>query len=295
MALVKHIPQSVPVSVYRASDAGAPKLTDSAGSLKTLLKTCLITGYGDKAGLGWQMADENSARACFYSADPNANGHGLMVDNANANYVQTYMMGGEGFATYLGYRDKNYTNFGYNNSYAQQNWLLLATPRAFCLVLPDGFNQKSQLLFFGDIAGVYQDSGNTVWFSTSYMNVNYFYPSYFAPNGKPPVIIRSQWRNGGNQSLYARDCSVRSLFFNDGLAYPDPIGADTMASAIICMENDTIRGVLPGLFSCAHDIRAVPELGELVLDGKRFIKVNMSVSDAAALHCYLLALDEWEL
>ena len=54
-----------PVTVFSSDDADAPILTKDAGSLTTLLKACLITGYGGKTALGWDMAfaieDQKSA------------------------------------------------------------------------------------------------------------------------------------------------------------------------------------------------------------------------------------------
>ena len=43
----------MPVTVYRSTDAGAPLLTNSNGSLIAVLKACLVDGYGSKASAGW--------------------------------------------------------------------------------------------------------------------------------------------------------------------------------------------------------------------------------------------------
>jgi hypothetical protein len=44
------------VTVYRSTDAGAPALTGSVGTLCTVLDACLVTGYGAKAAAGWTIA-----------------------------------------------------------------------------------------------------------------------------------------------------------------------------------------------------------------------------------------------
>ena len=55
--------ERVPVKVYRWDDAGAPKLTTDAGAFKTVLKACLVTGYGEaenhKEPLGWENPSRN--------------------------------------------------------------------------------------------------------------------------------------------------------------------------------------------------------------------------------------------
>lgn len=76
-----------PVTVFSSSDVGAPTLTADIGSLKTLLKACLVTGYGSKQGLGWQMAFESTDKnaAAFKSADPTASGFYFKIDNSTTS------------------------------------------------------------------------------------------------------------------------------------------------------------------------------------------------------------------
>lgn len=70
--------------IYKSSDAGAPLLT--TGQAYTVLKQCLVTGYGAKAGAGWTLAFDDSVnkKAVF------KNVHGdcaLRVDSgANTSY-----------------------------------------------------------------------------------------------------------------------------------------------------------------------------------------------------------------
>ena len=64
----------IPAKVYRSTDKDAPKLDAVAGSLKTLLKACLVTGYGAddsrKEPAGWAMPFENDVSAVFRSQSP---------------------------------------------------------------------------------------------------------------------------------------------------------------------------------------------------------------------------------
>lgn len=91
--------QRVPVTVFRWDDEGAPQVELAAGSIKTILKACLVTGYGEgnkrKDGLGWEMAFEKAQEACFRSTHPKATKWWLGVDdtkylaggNINKRYV----------------------------------------------------------------------------------------------------------------------------------------------------------------------------------------------------------------
>ncbi len=53
-------PVKVPVKVYRWDDAGAPALDKSVGCIGTILKACLVTGYGTKEGAGWTLKQEDA-------------------------------------------------------------------------------------------------------------------------------------------------------------------------------------------------------------------------------------------
>lgn len=51
-----------PVRYYSHLDTGAPQMTNADGIIKTILKACLVTGYGDKSAAGWTSAYEDAFR-----------------------------------------------------------------------------------------------------------------------------------------------------------------------------------------------------------------------------------------
>lgn len=53
-------PERVPVKLYRFDDPNAPQLDGTSDSLLTVLKACLVTGYGDKLGAGWSLPFEDA-------------------------------------------------------------------------------------------------------------------------------------------------------------------------------------------------------------------------------------------
>lgn len=54
------------VRVYRSSDAGAPVLSGTVGSLIGLLDACLVNGYGAKAAAGWTKPYTSGANKAAY-------------------------------------------------------------------------------------------------------------------------------------------------------------------------------------------------------------------------------------
>lgn len=55
-------PVKYPVKYYSWQDDQAPQLANADGVIKTILKACLVTGYGSKAGAGWTALFEDDYR-----------------------------------------------------------------------------------------------------------------------------------------------------------------------------------------------------------------------------------------
>lgn len=140
-----------PVTVFSASDAGAPTLTADIGSLKTLLKACLVTGYGNKQALGWQMAFESTDKnsAAFKSADPTASGFYFKIDNSTT-----------GTAKLSAYQTMTDISTGAKPLVVDQpydlvasNWMLVGHSKAFILLLDINVNgsKVAYPIIFGDL------------------------------------------------------------------------------------------------------------------------------------------------
>lgn len=52
-------------TVYKSTDASAPVLSGSNGTLVTLFDSCLVTGYGSKAAAGWTKPFTGTNKAVF--------------------------------------------------------------------------------------------------------------------------------------------------------------------------------------------------------------------------------------
>lgn len=140
-----------PVTVFRSSDANAPNLQAVAGSLKTLLKACLVTGYGDKQGLGWQMPFESTDKnsAVFVSSDVASSKYCFKIDNTSATTAK--------LSAYQSMTDINtgINPFVVDNLYKlyASNWVLIGHSRAFILLLDVDLNYTrfAYPIIFGDL------------------------------------------------------------------------------------------------------------------------------------------------
>lgn len=55
-------PEKIPVKVYLSTDKDAPRLDRTPNCVATILKACLVTGYGEKEGAGWTIPFEDNAK-----------------------------------------------------------------------------------------------------------------------------------------------------------------------------------------------------------------------------------------
>ena len=220
-----YTPTKVPVTVYRSTDAGAPELKAEAGSLKTLLKTCLVSGYGGKQGLGWQMHNESGNRAVFHFGG----GFGLDVDSSNNDYSLCTFRGGATFAADLGYSNPNTNTFTYKAGYQGNvaEWMLVGHAQAFALVLAQNYQRKidrSQILLFGRFAGPYADSGNVCYLNTSYREKQSEIDNgTIGDEDKPPLVAVSQYIDGNTNPHRSVKGAVRMQFIDVAAPFPDAL------------------------------------------------------------------------
>ena len=56
------LPVRYPAKLYSHNDPDAPQISNTDGAIKTIIKACLVTGYGAKAGAGWTALFEDGFR-----------------------------------------------------------------------------------------------------------------------------------------------------------------------------------------------------------------------------------------
>ena len=260
-----------PVTVYRSTDTGAPQLTGTAGSLKTVLKACLVEGYGSQPALGWEMKYEDNTTGVFKSKDPKSPNAALQVKNSEKFVADLAMMiepsgldAARKIATQQGRR------FQYQRSGLTSNkWILVGHGRAFVLVLA-GY-VKSRMLWFGDFPSLaVGDTGNCalLYSSDGLANAISSGQSYQAPyltgsngGGSSRVILARAYNGlslGTNEGALSSLCAAWN-----GVLFPDVVTNGLAISE--CYINEYIdgrfplRGLLPGLYYCANLLNSLDE------------------------------------
>lgn len=128
------------VTVYRWDDVGAPQASEGRpAEFMTVLKKCLVEGYGTKASAGWSIAHESAPEESPYIALRNnaieGSGGVLMVkaSNNNLNTTGRFQAAGDFISDTEQSRLGAYF-YGYlfgNSSGYPNNWIIVATSTAF--------------------------------------------------------------------------------------------------------------------------------------------------------------------
>lgn len=301
--------QRVPVKVYRWDDEGAPQVESAAGSIKTILKACLVTGYGEgnkrKDGLGWEMAFEKTQEACFRSTHPKATKWWLGVDDSKygsrARYVDLCGLleptsAKAGKVKQKVNNSSGYHNFIYkkdNDSLDKIQWVVVGNERAFTLIIL--WQNYCSFFIFGNFASLaVADAANTLLGYVSDVDVNYIYKE-----GGAVVIFVVPMRD--YKEDIASPLYLTSKAYGNYGSYPNPITGGFIADDIYLNESIgnsryAIRGLFPGFMRIGETMPSenVIPMGTVYdnLDDSedRFMYINTIGSGS-----FLVNLTAWEL
>ena len=275
-----------PVTLYHSADTDAPQLANAQGSLKTLLKACLVTGYGDKQPLGWAMPFEEDNKAVFKPTDPKSTQPCLLVDNSQTRFAtlqpynkMTAIHQGMGLFGLGAMGFSNLDKFGYFNNQANPKWWLIGHSRAFILMIKlDGYD-VSQMFYFGDVQGL--GSNKTALYMTNASGYDYLTSSnkfYSLQNssGNGGVLSRSISNNNPIDSRLLMNTDLSSY----RPLYPDPVTSGLVADAVHVVENQPNQYVavatLTGMLGVLNDMSKVGEGTPIELDGDNDVWLKFS-------------------
>lgn len=258
--------------IYMSSDANAPVMSGTLGSLVNVLNKCLVAGYGDKSPAGWTMPFVNveGTKACFRNNATTGTGFFLQVDhslNATTPTVKAFEnMSDVDTGTY-NFTSVNYTfKTSSTSGTTARPWILIADDRffyLFCAATITAFpiiatTRSCAYLLFGDIVSLYPDDGFPCVFGCvddAYILTPNTQCLYF--NGPSSVnqglsLARKNDGTGANTKCgIVPLCSAES-----GLPVGHSIGVYNSDAPIILSRvainngaGGTIRGYLPGLYT----------------------------------------------
>ena len=301
--------QRVPVKVYRWDDEGAPQVESAAGSIKTILKACLVTGYGEgdnrKDALGWEMAFEKTQEACFRSTHPKATKWWLGVDDSKygdrARYVDLCGLLEPTSAKAGKVKQKVNNSSGFHNFIYKKNdasrdnikWVVVGNERAFTLIIL--WQDYCSFFIFGNFPSLaVADAANTLLGYVSDVDENFIYGT-----GSEVVIFVIPMRD--YKGDIASTLKFTSKAYADYGSYPNPITGgfiadDIYMNEIIGNNRYALRGLFPGFMKIGETMPSenVIPMGTVYdnLDDSedRFMYINTIGGGS-----FLVNLTAWEL
>lgn len=302
-------------TIYSSTDPGAPQLTGQVGSLVSLLRALLVTGYGTspnaKPGLGWTEEFTGTNKAAFRNAPVTGTGYRLRVDDSNAMYglmrayeTMTDIDNGSGPTPLTSVLANGviWPKSGTANSTARA-WWAIGTERCFYLFVD---TQALGLVFAspyfaGDIISLRPGDAHHFMLeaimSTSYggssglVHSNLFYGVGAGWNTAPAssTLCGFLGRNYGQVpgSVYAGHPTLETginAYGGNGASYPFPVNNGLLYSKALVMEGAYLpRGFMPGVLVPLHptpfgDLTEVPDVSGLPMGTVLVAKGFRSVS-----------------
>lgn len=156
-------PVSEPVKRFSSTDASAPQINYNArvaGDVKTVLKACLVTGYGTKASAGWSIVNEVDHVAEFVSPSAAMSDYRLGIDDTSTSSTTWYYQYQNARVNPTQSSIKKSLN-RISKTDTRNGWSLLVTERGLILLeffVNSDFNiLTGRVTFFGQIKTAFSD------------------------------------------------------------------------------------------------------------------------------------------
>ncbi len=315
------------VRVYRYDDVDAPVLTGATGSVNDLIKACLVTGYGAKAGAGWTEEFTTTNISAY------------KMGAAPFNYLRVNDSAAVGVATrIIGYKTMSDVNTGTipfpteaqiaGGGWIQKSvdgttarpWIIIADENSFHLIYQKAVLLATNLtsvtysehVYFGNLLGANSGDIETSIIITNYGTGNSYSGGY---------INNSFGVSSGHYTMNRFDGSInvdgslqvgKTPLLNVGqtninatttFVYPDPITNGLLLSRIHVIQNTApiyLRGYIKGMWNSVNFSNSPLALGDTftsVINGitRTFIVLPLTSGSGTYSKSIFEISDTWEL
>lgn len=293
-------PVNEPVLRFSSTDADAPQINyaaRTAGDVKTVLKACLVTGYGAKASAGWSIVNEVDHVAEFVSPSAAMSDYRLGIDDTSASSTTWY------------YQYQNVqTNPAYNSpvksfteadkTSGENGWQMLVTDRGIIfaeLVKHVAMGKLSaRITYFGQIKSAEIATGRNIMFfnighSSTMRPTNNFYSTSTFNHVRVNTHTSAFMTSIGSEMLAATLLKLDS-------SVVDLVSPIYMLSS----TKDTLIGELPSMLSqIVNKTEDLYGVSELAINGVNMLKLcagldNLDIALAMGYsRTFLIPVDYW--
>ena len=291
-------PVSEPVKRFSSTDAGAPQINYAArvaGDVKTVLKACLVTGYGTKAGAGWTTVNEVDHVAEFVSPSAVMSDYRIGVDDSSASSTTWYYC----------YKD-NRVNPAYNSpsknlenidkASTDNGWELIISNMGVCFIevikSPAVAAKVGRITYFSQLKAAVSelDTPNIAFFNTGVSSQN-----------PTPVQFFQEVSTGRHSNSIGGRSDLQFKIANSALLEKiNPRGANyvELTSAFYLFADNSLYAEYPGILikdmHSSYGVFAADFGGRPVLSAC----ISLANSSAPTINRYsvniMIYLDYWE-
>lgn len=236
------------LKIYTSEDDRAPELEHREGGFRTVLKACLVTGYGTKPPAGWTVQESGTA-STFIPQDVST-GCRYTVSNEDADVAKITAKHDDGTPFAEGWLNKRLVNVTASN-----RWVCMADGKHCWLMVsanPQSNSYNVMAYYFGDVdtLDAHGEAG-----------------ALFAPENK---VYGNDYRIIGNLPLQlsnGKNCRCNVANFQASANNANQIML--MPAWFFDNTSKTLEGLMPGWYSTASTVASntsviekdVPEVG----------------------------------
>ena len=293
-------PINEPVLMYSSTDANAPKINyaaRAAGDVKTVLKACLVTGYGTKQGAGWTMQNETDFASEFVSPSVVMSDYRFGIDDTSGDKTLWYYQY-KNAKTSPSYNNPSKSFYAVDNTHANNGWRLLVTQRGIIfieLVYSTAVNNLSaRLTYFGSIKSAINDSGG--------INIAFFNLGHSATISEPSYFFNSSYPHFKVET-YTEFNVITATPFSSTYGATLKTGVslvDITSQLYLCTSGAVFIGELPGIFmKSVNDSTQMYGASNSTFNNRPVLKVCLGYEDSRSSNLYaygrvmLIYLDQW--
>lgn len=278
-------PISVDVKVYKSTDKHAPVINHAdrrAGDVKTVLKACLVTGYGDKEGAGWLIEGETDVQASFYVDNAELTNYRLILDDSGANV--SFNISHHGTLKNPNYRQHARTQ---SRTARALSWIVLACEYGFYYIEchEAGGVVFAGLTYFGRVkSGLVNDTEKNIVFINT-MAGNDYSGSFSYPLHRAYIELSDLTGLFATGAGFVSDSQRKEL------------SVMSITTPLFVMKEATVVGQLVGI-----EYQSCPVVGEVYgidideADGKLCLGIAKNLHQSREQNYYKVLLDmqQWE-
>lgn len=277
-------PVRYPAKYYSHLDAGAPQLADVDGVIKTILKACLVTGYGTKESAGWTSLFEDDYRIVLRRPLGVGNAPDIKVENGVINGTAKHRIVSQNNPTGLNDAvELAATNLLARDSSHGQEWHLVACDFGFIFCHQMGGGGLNQAVFVTET--IMLDEAKPPIFAASHLpNIGY----------EVPGTLRSAL----NRPLMDNQHLVKNLLTDanyDSKYYLQLPVVESFVTGVYVAQRVIVNSefLLPFYISLTRPTASIKDR-QVSIDGRPALRFLNDSTSTAAKSLYI-PIDYWEL